>query len=408
MALSTAEKAKISRQYDFLADPNSAEQRQLVHTRLGLQPWEIAEAEAEFRRTTKQSKLTLLEEQVGAPKDVTLGKEFTLPDMTRRTFSEGGDQRSVEVSPFYANEYSPFDQKRLERLYTSRSEFATDPELEEDDRQRAFDRIDAQISKVPRLSPMMKEPTAQQKFEASIVTDPVTNERGFYDGKKFEPLVDQKVKQAEAIERRKRKQKISDDLTKAQEDIAFTGQQRSPEEINKEADWQVGMEFGDIQERPSSISPEMDSSWQALMSNYGLEGKIAESQMTDELMRRHVQVGMRRGLDEEDAKLDFLQRWMKAEAGDTFSDVVPKMSEKTRRAVRYVGASTVAKNDPDAAELLKPEPKVTVHPDVPKELDIYWGSLNNEDKRAIRQALDKGVPLEDIIADIRIELGLNP
>ena len=402
MAMTTAEKTRISRQYDFLTDPNSAEQRQLVHNRLGLKPWEIAEAEAEYLRTTKQRNMSALTEQFGAPKDVTLGKEFTMPDMSRKTFSESGEQRALELPPSFSNDYSPYGQKQIEGLYKTRSEYATDPELDEQERQQAFDKIDAQISKVPRLSPMMKEPTAQQKFEASIVTDPATQQRGFFDPKsgKFNPLVDQKVAQAEALDRRKRKQKLADDLTKAQDEIAFTGQKRSPEEINKEAEWRVGIEYGDIQERPDSISPKMDSSWAALLSNYGLEGKITESQMTGDLMRRHVQVGMRRGLSEEDAKYDFLQRWMKAEGGDTFQDVVPAMSEKTRRAVRYVGASTITKNDPLAAGLLKPEPKVTVHEDLPPGLESIWPSLDNEDKRAIRGKLDEGWTAQEILTAI--------
>jgi len=90
-------------------------------------------------------------------------------------------------------EYSPDDQQKIHRLYRERSQIATDPTLEgdEDARQAALDDIDDEISRIPLLPPIMREPTAQQQFDASVVRGP-NGQMGTWDGKKFNPIEDSK------------------------------------------------------------------------------------------------------------------------------------------------------------------------------------------------------------------------
>jgi hypothetical protein len=145
-----------------------------------------AELEAEERRRRLSEEMVRREAELGAPRITGSEgqlREFQMPDMTRRTYTEAGDLTSIELSPFYQNEYSPQDQRQLEKLYQTRSKAALNPDLTEDERQSFFDKIDADISKVPRLNPMMRQPTPQETFEQSIVTDPVTGVRGFFDPK---------------------------------------------------------------------------------------------------------------------------------------------------------------------------------------------------------------------------------
>jgi len=408
MAMTTAEKAKISRQYDFLTDPDSAVQRQLVHNRLGLKPWEIAEAEAEYLRTTKLRNMSALTEQFGAPKDVTLGKEFTMPDMSRKTFSESGEQRALELPPSFSNDYSPYDQKQIEGLYKTRSEYATDPELDEQERQQAFDKIDAQISRVPRLSPMMKEPTEQQKVDARIVT--VDGVKYYSDGKSLKPVnaeaVKAKTAQDEAIA--KRAQVFFTDIKKANDEAVTKTNDlpRSNESMFEESRMMAQQEAGLIKPSGSKM-PELDPVWtmfkSALDDKLNSQGRATESQMI-ELMEGFTFYADNMGISAADAKYSFLQYWQKAI--DNGDPIVAKMSPKTQRRMWTVGADTI---DPGGvmrsriAEidgLRVGEGKVTVHEDLPPGLESIWPSLDNEDKRAIRRKLEEGWTAQEILTAI--------
>ncbi|MBE3035833.1 MAG: hypothetical protein IMZ70_01920, partial [Candidatus Atribacteria bacterium] len=115
-----------------------------------------------------------------------------------------------------SSEYSPADQKKITQLYQARSEAITDPENSPEEKQAFADKFDAMISIVPKMPPMMREPTPQQTFESSIVTDPATQQRGFFDPKsgKFNPLVDPKIAQEENDKFNERFQKNLDIIRK--------------------------------------------------------------------------------------------------------------------------------------------------------------------------------------------------
>jgi len=419
MAMTTAEKTRISRQYDFLTDPDSAEQRQLVHNRLGLKPWEIAEAEAEYLRTTKQRDMSALTEQFGAPKDVTLGKEYTLPDMSRKTFSEGGDQRALELPPSFSNDYSPYDQKQIEGLYKTRSEYAMDRDLDEADRQRAFDKIDAEISKVPRLSPIMREPTAQQKFEASIVTDPITGQRGIIgkDGM-IKPIIDPKIQQEENDAYNLRFFKNLDAIRKIN-NSGLTERPMGYETMDEPAmvemaRAQTDLEMGKTKGRRDTSMPEMDATWQNTMADMTIDNEFKAKKASEEqmllAMDQYIQIAKGKKIREVDAKADFLQRWQSAIGGGTFQSLVPKMTVETQNMAKVVMADTVREDDPISQQygLRRGESKVTVqNQELPPELDAVWGSLSNSDKKAVRKALASGantmLPMENRM--IKVEKG---
>jgi len=202
----------------------TAEERQRVYDRLGLRSWERAEREAEYRRSeqtrglVEQAMTHGLPEMVGSKEDMF---QWTDPRGVSRTYSPSGEQVSMtlpswmiepDLSPQqredlqalhrirhdvatgdianYREQYSAHDQRQIERMYEARSKVATNPDLTEEERQSFFDKIDADISRVPRLTPMMQEPSPQQMFEKTIVTDPVTGARGFFDPKsmRFNPI----------------------------------------------------------------------------------------------------------------------------------------------------------------------------------------------------------------------------
>ncbi len=113
----------------------SAEERQRAYEAVGLRSWEIAEWEAEVSGQKKKDALGELERTVGAPKRVGSEgqlREFTRPDLSKRTFTEGGDLRSFTLSPFITpgNRFIPSDRRRLEQLGEIRAEGALGGQFE--------------------------------------------------------------------------------------------------------------------------------------------------------------------------------------------------------------------------------------------------------------------------------------
>ena len=380
----------------------SAEERQREYEKEGLPSRKIAEWEAEVRRATKRGDLAALEEQFGAPKDVGTQqdrKEFTLDDMSRREFEAGGDLRSITMSPladnrfghtpgightlgeitvgspraklerlhklrmlgargdyegledvqgmqYYKDLYSLRDQRAIERLLEARSGAATNPELEEHERQSFFGRIDRELSLIPKISPMMKEPTEQQKVDARIVT--VDGVKYYSDGKSLKPVnaeaVKAKTAQDEAIA--KRAEHYSDEIMKKQaEDREKQGPNfvpRSNESIFEEGRMMAQQQFGLIKPSGSQI-PDLDPVWTMFKSKLdeklGSQGRATEAQMTDELLPAFVFYADNMGISPADAKYSFLQYWQKAI--DNGDPIVARMSPKTQRRMWSVGADTI-------------------------------------------------------------------
>lgn len=302
----------------------SAKKRQAVYDKLGLRSWEVAEREAEYRRTAKQREMVERAERFGEPEETTLGREFTLPSGVKKTYTEGGEQTALTVPSYmteperytprsrgqiellhrirsgtasgeisnYKEQYSPKDQKRIERLLNDRSDFSVDPDVTEEEKQRALDVIDAEISKIPRLSPMMREPTAQQKYEASIVTDPVTGQRGIVgkDGT-LKPLIDTKIQQTQQDQYEKTFQSALDKELGAAEDIAEKG-----DAVPYTTSVRRARRFADtvherLPERPTTILPELDELWTETMNILdwkGWNGKRAKTKDMPDTRERYV------------------------------------------------------------------------------------------------------------------------
>lgn len=145
----------------------------------------------------EQIELLQTERRLGAP-EVEAGLHedrlsFTDPTGFKRTFSPGGSMTSFTLPTTLSNQYTPRDQKKIQDLYQQRSDIATSPELDgdEDARQNALDEIDASINRIPHIPPTLKEPTAQQQFNAALVRGP-NGQMGTWDGKKFNPIEDSK------------------------------------------------------------------------------------------------------------------------------------------------------------------------------------------------------------------------
>ena len=401
-------------------------QEQLNPELRDMEPWERSKYLADLRREAQLKAMAELEKTVGAPKQATLGREFTMPDMTRRTFSEAGDLRSIELSPNFANEYSPPDQKRLEKLYATRSEIATDPEITEQERQDAFDKVDAAISKVPRVSPMMKEPTAQQKFDAAIVTAP-DGSKGTFDTKtgKFIPLESAKAQQEMNTELRKRRAKIYDDLVKANAKAIEEGEpERTSESMSEEADMQSKIEFGIIKPAGSAI-PKLDPVWQMfkgdLDDKLSSKGRASEKQMIDMMSRySFYATNMREleGLSEAEVKYDFMQRWQQA-LGDG-DPVVAKMSQQTKRRMWIVASDAndpkgTVRNSIDVIDgLRRGEGRVTVDDKTistlsakpaPPGMEAVWPNIDDEIKTDIQRLMMEGKSVPQILAKLK-ELGM--
>lgn len=303
------------------------------------------------------------------------------------------------------SEYTPADQRKVEKLYRDRSAWATDPEAGPEEREAAFDMIDAQISRVPKMPPIMREPTAQQKFDASIVTAP-DGMKGTFEPKtgKFLPLESSKAREKEDEEHRKRLGIHIATLVKANED-PDNKNPRDYKQLLDQAKWMADAEFGRVKLRTDAIKPELDTLWQAKMSKLdeiGLfKNKRASNEQMIEVMRSYVQNAMAfKGVTESEAKYDFTQRWIDALGGGQYNDLVPKMSADMKRKARFVAASTVVENDPDLAGVRDQAVGVTKpagQPEVPSGLESIWPTLDDDDKAAIQQKLSEGWTATEIL-----------
>ncbi len=196
-------------------------------------------AEPDLRR--EQIELLQTERRLGAPeiKEGRIPSEdrlrFTDPEGFRHEFWPGGTLRSTTYPTTLSNQYTPRDQKKIQDLYQQRSDIATSPELDgdEDARQNALDEIDASINRIPHIPPTLKEPTAQQQFDANIVRGP---DGKFYnwDGKKATPI-ESKGELNKQTEWKKHFQKSYDAGIKTAEEFGDTASEQRLAEIIENA-----------------------------------------------------------------------------------------------------------------------------------------------------------------------------
>jgi len=388
-------------------------QEQLHPELRGMKPWERSKYLAELRRKEQETKMKEFAGIYGEPGIVGAEgtmREFTMPSGVKRTFTEGGDQVSLELPEHYTNIYSPRDQRKIEQLYQVRSQAATDPESTEDERQRAIDKIDAQLSRIPKLSPIMREPTPQQKFDASMVTAP-DGTKGYVDKSgNFKPFEASKLAQEEEKEYRTYYGKQLAEMTKENEKLK---ESQSPSVIADRARWMSDLAFGRVQERPNNAK--LDLLWQGTMTRLQAWGTYDWGRINSENMYKGMKVFINEALEkydisESEAKYDFMNRWSRANDGGEYSDILPKLSDKERHQSRYVGVTTALENDLNLANfdddlsrkygLKRGEGRVTVEPDLPPELEAIFPNLDNEDKRAIRQKLDEGWTVTEVLTAI--------
>lgn len=313
------------------------------------------------------------------------------------------------------SEYTPADQRKIEKLYRDRSAYATDPNLNREERQAGMDKADAMISRVPKMPPIMREPTAQQKVDANTVA--VDGVKYFYDGKSLKPIDDQASKARAELEkeRRTRRAKINDDLFKANEAALGRGDpSRSIESINAESDMRSQIEFGLLKPAGSEV-PQLDPVWQMFKSELddkmNSKGRASENQMK-ELMGRYTfyATNMREleGITVAEAKYDFLQRWQKA-IGDG-DPIVAKMSPQTRRRMWSVAADTI---DPQGIMRQSISAHELPAKPIPPGMEAIWDAkdakgnpiLTEEVKTDIQSLLMEGKTVPQILAMLK-ELGM--
>ena len=319
------------------------------------------------------------------------------PEGGMASLSESGGVNSITLPAHYTNEYSSYDQKQIEKLYRDRSQAATDPELTAEERQLALDKIDAMISKVPRLSPIMKEPTAQEKFNASIVTDPVTGRKGTINKNGvFEPLEDDKVRQAQQDKYDQTVQKFLSQMISDDKDGKI------PLDIKIRRAKQVADNIYNTSKAPSpGIIPKLNDLWITQMNKIDYGGlfnkkgdKLTYRQMKD-VRALYTKAAIEKyGMTEEEALFDFMLRLQEAQNNpdDPFNKILPKLTDEQEKEYSRVIADKVKAN--------------SVHiKDMPDDLLVPWSISkpeNNKEKiptpeelKAIgtEEAYNKGVEL---------------
>ena len=333
--------------------------------------------------TLAEQRMAELEKKYGKYRNVTLGREFVLPSGVKETYSPSGDFVAKELPPHYTNNYLPADQKKLERFYKERSDIATDPSVNEDERQQAIDKVDAMISKVPRITPMMKQPSAQQKAESQLVT--IEGNKYFYDGKTLKPLETDKAVQEQQQAYNKTYETYLNGLIKNDEYAKVP----TPV-LARRARMFADQVHGRAPDRPKAMSPKLDELWQVMMNqldSMGTPGKRAVAKEMPEVVNKYVQYAMSAyGMEWQEAMYDVMLRWENStnDPDDPFNWLLPKMSDEDKRVLsrsraEYIKNGSTHIKDlpmeellPEGETLRRGEGKVTVGD---KTATVYQGQI---------------------------------
>lgn len=424
----------------------------------GLPSFEQARILAEKRRKATRDKLVEQAVRHGIPGFVGAEGEnlqFTDPTGIKRTFTPSGDQISFSLPSHmvepdlgpqqrerlrslhrvrhgfatgtiteanYKTLYSPQDQRTVEKLYNARSSASADRELNDNERQQFLDSIDEKISKVPRLSPMMREPTAQQKYEASIVKDPVTGQRGTIgnDGK-FNPLIDPKIQQARTERRADALDKNLDAEMTADKDDEIDFDVK----LNR-AQMRTAAQFGELDLKRNSYKPELDTLWENTMNS--LDWRSIRQTTSKKMLlfrNRYIENAVaNNGVSAAEAGYDFMLRWNNAERNpdDKYNFLVPAFNKDNRRDLMYVATGVKSEGDKNYANstfedfaprketidgLRVGEGRVTVDgktastlsaKPAPPGMEAVWPNVDDETKADIQRLLIQGKTTPEILA----------
>jgi hypothetical protein len=297
----------------------------------------------------------------------------------------------------YKSMYSPRDQQIIEQYEATRSEIGTDPELQEDERQILLNKIDAKISAVPHISPIMQEPTPQEVFQSSIVTDPATNMRGTYDPKngKFTPIEadtmtqKQKEKWNERFEKNldmvRKEQLEKSSVKSANYDPTFKPMD-DPHTIQK-AKTITDMEQGIASPQPE-VDHSLDAAWQVVMTDIyavtGTKAKRADENIMIKAMDKFIQLAYKSSsiINYNQAKAEFVKRWQNELGGGVYGGVVPEMDEEMRRKAQIALVNPIRgdipygfNNDPNNVSQSQPQQKpiYAVNPKTKARIVSYDG-----------------------------------
>ena len=344
-------------------------------------------------------------EQFGSPtKDWQGNKTYTLPDGTKMVYTENGDfvsktlptelsndyfpnqkaelqtlrnartqvAKGESIPENYKSMYSARDQQLIERYEASRSEIAADPELDENERQIALDKIDARIDAVPHISPIMREPSAQEKFQASIVVDPETKLRGTIDKNgKFNAIEADTMTQKKQEVWNERFYKNLDNLREDNSDpmavMAQGGTRLDDSHMVQKAKLMTDMEQGISSPEPEVIKP-LDAAWQVVMTDLyhigGMKKQKANEKVMVKAMDKYIQIAINKSngqINHDQAKADFIKRWQYELGGGPYQDVVADMDDELRHKAQVALVNPIRgdipygfDNDPNEAKQNKP------------------------------------------------------
>lgn len=400
-------------------------------------------AETEFARSQgtalKRGQATRLADEflLGSPTRDGNVETFTDPQGRSNTFRAGTNQLLAQGGPVINDKlYSPYDQKQLAKLYQGRSQAATDDSLTEPERQKAMDIFDSKISRVPQLTPSRREPTAQQKFEASIVKGP--DGTLYTTGKDGQPkaLEQNKERAAVAVEKRKmyatrmdkaisewQEAKLSDKAS-----VREAADKMSYDSIRNDILTSVNDVYGTLgqpdtpgtpQTFDTQIAPKLKPNWDAQLITMEDRhfGRASVKAMETE---RDIYVGKaaRDGVHPNIAMADFMQRWKDtASTAGVFSDdvVAPwgKEQEKELAKVKLAAAhpDTAAGGvgqaqgetiqptvgvGPDKVSVLRPNGKIKSYRSS-KEFLAMWNGLDADSKEEAQQALLQGITPQQLL-----------
>ena len=389
---------------------------------------ERAFAEKKGETPTKKQATMLAEEWLLGPgkKDGPL-QTFTDPQGATRTFRSEDATLISEGRPVINDQlYSPYDQRQLHKLYQSRSQAATDPALSEDDRQRALDIFDEQISRVPQLPPSRREPTAQQKFDASMVKGPDGTQ--YTIGKDGQPKALEQNK-AETDERKAYNDELSKNIAsiaKEQADIPVASDRMTTGQQIEAAQLRTAITHGFKyhQDFSKTVAPNLKPAWvdamESLTTKLGTTGSgknTVQKRATERdmlaLMNEYATAGMQQGLSEDIAISDFLDRWNKEYQTDSLG-VVPEFSSALKQKLvmgKLRAANPRQQVDPEgppsidgAVQVEGDTIRITTLAGGTKTstapgLGTAWKKMTRTERRKMQEGIMAGVRAELLVAE---------
>jgi len=298
-----------------------------------------------------------------------------------------------------ATSYSGSAQKTITKLYQDREYIATTRDLSEADRQAALDKKDLEISRVPKLPPIMQQPSAQELFEQSVVEHEGQKGTISKTSGEFKPFEKDKAAAEEAKEVRALRQKNFAEIEKNNADVMRyknpDGSDMSAEQRMQMNESQIGYIMKGLPKPPDEAAEAKTLYYKVLepvsAEMLAIGRRLSKARMLD-LMKEYVKLAPGRGIAAEEAESQFFRMWKSSVDGQSmFGSIVPQMDNEIKRLFENADAKSIISNDPFSTP---GEALATIQ-------KVIKGDIDAADQATIQQMLAAGATPDQVIEQMK-------